>query len=156
MKKILNILTALLLAVFSTSCLESNLEELEVYSGNEITSIAGAYYRYYGTDVIPGSGEQQVKQYSLWYGATERNVEAGTISFQCTYYSNAPQEVKDNFSFSNMVVIVNLSSAATIRPLDGAPKLGVPGDWSKPNKYEVTAADGSKKVWTITVLDYEG
>ncbi|WP_410520867.1 DUF5018-related domain-containing protein [Bacteroides cellulosilyticus] len=28
--------------------------------------------------------------------------------------------------------------------------MGKPGDWSKPNKYEITAADGSKKVWTIT------
>ena len=51
-------------------------------------------------------------------------------------------------------VAVTISTAATIKPINGAPKLGVPGDWTKDNQYEVTAADGTKKVWTIVVEPY--
>ncbi|MDE7236705.1 MAG: hypothetical protein K2N66_02660, partial [Paramuribaculum sp.] len=52
---------------------------------------------------------------------------------------------------SELVVVLNISTAAVIEPLDGAPALGVPGDWSKPNKYQITAANGKKKVWTVTL-----
>ena len=52
------------------------------------------------------------------------------------------------------MVAVTISTAATIKPINGAPKLGVPGDWTKDNQYEVTAADGTKKVWTIVVEPY--
>ena len=38
MKKFLNILAAMLLAVVSTSCLDSNLEELDLYSGCDVTN----------------------------------------------------------------------------------------------------------------------
>ena len=151
MKKIFNIMAALLLAVISTSCLESNLEELEVYSGNDITGVSGVYYRYYGTDNIPGSGEVKVHQVTLNYGRFSADNEAGTCTFACQLPSNFPAAERANFSLSNVVVNINLSTAATVRPIEGSPKFGVPGDWSKPNKYVVTAANGSGKEWTCTL-----
>ncbi len=150
MKKILHIMTALLLAVISTSCLESNLEELDTYTGKDITGIGGVYYRYYGTETIPGSGEVKVHQVGLNYGRFSADNEAATCTFACQLPSNFPAAEKSNFSMTKLVVVVNLSSAAIIEPIEGSPKFGVPGDWSKPNKYVVTAADGSKKTWTIT------
>ena len=45
----------------------------------------------------------------------------------------------------------NLSTAAVIAPQDGAPTLGVPGDFSTTRRYLVTAANGTKKDWTIQV-----
>jgi hypothetical protein len=40
-------------------------------------------------------------------------------------------------------------------PLNGAPKLGSPGDFSaKEFKYQVTAADGTKREWTIKITDF--
>ena len=59
--------------------------------------------------------------------------------------SNFPAEERPKFTMSNVVVSLNISTAAMIQPIDGAAVLGKPGDWSKPNKYEITAADGSKK-----------
>lgn len=41
MKKIFNIITILLLTVFTTSCLDSNLEDLDTYKGKDIIGIAG-------------------------------------------------------------------------------------------------------------------
>ena len=45
MKKIFNIITILLLTVFTTSCLDSNLEDLDTYKGKDIIGIAGVYLR---------------------------------------------------------------------------------------------------------------
>ena len=50
-----------------------------------------------------------------------------------------------------MVVYVTISTAATMKPINGAPELGVPADWTADHQYEVTAADGTKKTWTIVV-----
>lgn len=49
----------------------------------------------------------------------------------------------------------NLRATARIMPLNGAPKLGSPGDFSaKEFKYQVTAADGTKREWTIKITDF--
>ena len=54
-------------------------------------------------------------------------------------------------SLSNLVVYVNVSTAARVTPLDGSPKFGVPADWTREHKYSVMAADGTKKIWTVKV-----
>ena len=152
MKKFFNIIAALLLAVVSTSCLDSGLEELETYKDCDITS-GEIYWRYYGTDVIPGSGEQQVKQVRL-ARAVEQNLETNT--FYIRYVTgNIPEAERGNFTEGKAVIAVTISTAAVIKPIGDAPKLGVPGDWTKDNQYEVTAADGTKKTWTIVVEPYE-
>lgn len=56
---------------------------------------------------------------------------------------------------SNVVVSLNISTAAMIQPIDGAAVLGKPGDWSKPNKYEITAADGSKRYGLLQRISYK-
>ena len=60
MKKFLNIFAALLLAVVSTSCLEHDLEELDLHSGCDVTN-GNVYYRYISDEVHPGTGENKVK-----------------------------------------------------------------------------------------------
>ena len=152
MKKIFNILAMLFMALLATSCLEHDLEELETYSDCDITS-GEIYWRYYGTDVIPGSGETQVKQVRL---ARAVSADQETNTFYIRYVTgNLPESEVSKFTQSNVVIAVSISTAAIITPLEGSPKLGVPGDWSKPNKYEVKAANGDKKTWTIVVEPYE-
>ena len=152
MKKYFNIFVTMLLALFTTSCLENGLEDLDSYDGCDITS-GEIYWRYYGTDVIPGSGETQVKQVRL-ARAVEQDADNNT--FYIRYVTgNLPADQVSAFTPSKVVIAVTISTAAVIKPIDGAPTLGVPGDWSKPNKYEVTAANGDKKVWTIVVEPYE-
>ncbi|MCI5579758.1 MAG: hypothetical protein MR387_00320 [Phocaeicola plebeius] len=152
MKKLINILFTLLLAVVATSCLENGLEELDTYTDCDITS-GEIYWRYYGTDVIPGSGETQVKQVRL-ARAVEQDADNNT--FYIRYVTgNLPADQVSAFTTSKVVIAVTISTAAVIKPIDGSPTLGVPGDWSKPNKYEVMAANGDKKVWTIVVEPYQ-
>ena len=151
MKKYLYLIAALFVAVLSTSCLESGLEELDEYSGCDITS-GEIYWRYYGDGKIPASGEQQVKQVRL---ARAVSADNDTNTFYIKYVTgNIPEAERGNFTEGKAVIAVTISTAATIKPINGAPKLGVPGDWTKDNQYEVTAADGTKKVWTIVVEPY--
>ncbi|MCM1031383.1 MAG: hypothetical protein NC410_08105 [Oscillibacter sp.] len=152
MKKLLYIMTALLLAVISTSCLKNGLEELDTYEECDITS-GEIYWRYYGTDTIPGSGEVQVKQVRL---ARAISIDEETNTIYILYTTTAiPEAERGNFTREKAVVAVTISTAAIIEPIGDAPKLGVPGDWSKENKYEVTAANGNKKIWTIVVEPYQ-
>lgn len=133
------------------SCLDKNLEELETYVGNEITGIQGVYYRYYSAETIPGSGEQVIKQAPLTVSNPQLNVENGTLDFTVSLPSNFPEEEKENVSVNELVVILNISTASLIEPVGNAPILGIPGDWSKPNQYKVTAANGDEKVWTLSL-----
>ena len=151
MRKFLSIIAVMLLAVISTSCLKHDLDELEVYSESDIVSVQGVYWRWIGSDVIPGSGEQQVLQKQLNVRNADLDKESATLNFQYAIPSNFPADQVSQVSASKLVVIFNISPAAVIEPLEGSAVLGVPADWSKPNKYKVTAADGSSKVWTVTV-----
>lgn len=152
MKKYFYLIAALFVAVLSTSCLESGLEELDEYSGCDITN-GNVYWRYYGEGKIPASGEQEVKQVYL---AASRTQDVENCVYTIRYVTgNIPEAERGNFTESKAVVAVTISTAATIKPIGDAPKLGVPGDWTKDNQYEVTAADGTKKTWTIVVEPYQ-
>ena len=151
MKKYLYLIAAMFVAVLSTSCLESGLEDLDEYSGCDITN-GNVLWRWYAGGNIPASGEQQVKQVQL---AAARTQDAENCVYTIKYVTgNIPEAERPNFTEAKAVVEVTISTAAIIKPINGAPKLGVPGDWTKDNQYEVTAADGTKKTWTIVVEPY--
>ena len=151
MKKYLYLIAAMFVAVLSTSCLESGLEDLDEYSGCDITN-GNVLWRWYAGGTIPASGEQQVKQVQL---AAARTQDAENCVYTIKYVTgNIPEAERPNFTEAKAVVEVTISTAAIIKPINGAPKLGVPGDWTKDNQYEVTAADGTKKTCTIVVEPY--
>ena len=157
MMKVYKMIAAAVAALCLTSCLERHLEDLPTYTGNDIESVAGVIYRFYTGNVIDASGEEEIAQYVMGSSASV-DKDAATVEVTVSIPSNLPAEQRDKVSLSykkgdrqGLGLIVNLSAAAIITPLDGAPVLGAPGDWSKPNRYEVMAADGAKKIWTITM-----
>ena len=148
---------SMILAAGLTSCLGAGLEELETYDGTAIQSISGVYYRYYSDDVNPGTGELKINQVTLNQTA-EIDEDAGTVNCTVSIPSSVPVDAVNKLSLAytqgdrtGINVVVNLSAAAVIKPLDGAPALGAPGDWSRPNRYLVTAANGDTQEWTITL-----
>ena len=150
MKKFLNILAAMLLAVVSTSCLDSNLEELDLYSGCDVTN-GNVYYRYISDEKHPGTGEFKVKQVYL---AAARTQDVENCTYTIRYVTdNIPAEKRADFEKS-AVVILTISTAATAKPVGDAPVLGTPGDWTKDNQYDIVAADGTTKRWTIHIEPY--
>lgn len=146
-------LAAMLLAVVATSCLEHDLEELEVFDGCDITRVDCAY-RYKTGETHPGTGAEKVKQvYVSAYSRTYVTDESDPTKGVCTIrYSknNIPAAYKE-IAEKEMVVYVTISSAATMKPIGDAPELGKPADWTADHQYEVTAANGNKKTWTIVV-----
>ena len=154
MKKYFYMIAALFVAVISTSCLNSNLEDLEEYSECDIKS-GEVYWRFIDTtEKIPASGEYRVKQVQMQRGSQQFWDELENTLKIRYVTGRIPAEEIDNFTEEKMVVVVTISTAATIKPIGDAPEFGNPGDWRKNHQYEVTAADGTKKTWTIIVEDY--
>lgn len=145
------------MSLFSmTSCLEHGLDDLDAFDAADIENWPVAYYRYYTGDKMAANGEQQVKQVQLTrtdgsYDFDEENV-TGNPFFNITVApNNVPEAEKAKVDAKNLVVVLTISTGSTVEPIEGAPKLGVPGDWSKPNKYKITAANGTSRIWTVTV-----
>ena len=135
--KILKFFIAMfVMALSCTSCLESDLEKLDTYDGCDITA-GYAWYRYKGTDKINASGEVQVIQKQLQRTGQAIDNEAATCALTFKVPTNFTEKEK--------------ATASVMQPVEGAPKLGVPADWSQPHKYIVKAADGKSKIWTISV-----
>ena len=150
MKKFLNILAAMLLAVVATSCLEHDLEELDLHSGCDVTN-GNVYYRYISDEVHPGTGANKVKQVYL---AAARTQDVENCTYTIRYVTdNIPAEKRADFEKS-AVVVLTVSTAAVVKPVGDAPFLGEPGDWTKDNQYDIVATDGTTKRWTIHIEPY--
>lgn len=153
MKKIFNKIFILISFVFLTSsCLTNGLEKLENFDSKDITGIVGVYHRYLGQpdDIIPGTGEVHVYQKPLQCLKSEIDSEKGLAFFEVKVVPEyLPALEVSKVSISKLVVVLSVSLASVIQPVEGNAILGVPADWSRPNKYIITAADGSKKNWTV-------
>ena len=127
-------------------------EDLPAYEEAEITKV-GAYHRFYSGDKDALTGENIVAEKEL-DRTNDIDSDNGiatavfTIPAAGGKFTEAERAIA---SLNNLVVYVNISSAARVTPLDGSPKFGVPADWTQEHKYSVMAADGTKKIWTIKV-----
>lgn len=157
MKKYILALSIFNLMIFS-SCLRYGLEDLPEFEGNDITTVQQVEYRFVGDRVSPASGQKIVEAVKLSQSPAaviDKDNAMVKISVKVPATTNIfTQQHRDACNVNNIVVGLGISTAARIAPIDGAPLLGVPGDWSKPNKYVVTAANGNKKTWTIEVVSF--
>lgn len=151
MKKHIAKFAILLMLVIHTGCIKSDLDEIDTYSGANISSFEGVYYRYTTDKIINVSGEPEVRQQALKMESPVINAETCTASVTVRPTSNFPADQLDKLTDTNLVVCLNISVASVIKPKAGSVRLGVPADWSKPNSYIITAGDGTTKEWTVTV-----
>ena len=160
MRKIIFIFSVLLLAM--TSCIDSGLQELPVYNEAEITAF-NLEYRFVTKNA---NGVDMMAVVTLSNANLQINKEAATITLTATIpaptTSFTPAERK-KVSLEKIIAYGKLSPAAKIEPLEGAPVLGTPGNFTAERKYKVTAADGkTSKIWTIkinplpAISQYEG
>lgn len=138
---------------FLSSCLTHGLEELPTFDEANISNI-NFDFRYKDPADKWIDGEPVVKVIALTILDRQIDDNAGTVSCRLKVPdtdNSFTDAIRAQVSLSNIVGKVNLSTAASISPIDNSPALGVPGDFSTPRKYRVTAANGSSKTWTITV-----
>ncbi len=150
MKKLINAILLIFLMCTVSSCLKSGLDDLETYNEAEITNL-NFEYRWWDEAnnqmaVKPLNTEKQIlKDESLL--TCKVTVPGASGSFT--------EAIRQSISLSSLIAYMELSTAARIAPMNGAPKLGNPGDFSaKEFKYLVTAADGSQREWTIRITEF--
>lgn len=126
--------------------------DLPSYEEAEITKV-GAYHRFYTDDKDAITGENIVaeKELSAKYTLDSDNGVASVVFTVPAAGGKFTEEERAKVSVSNLVVYVNVSTAARVFPLGDAPKFGTPADWSKEHKYNIVAANGMTKVWTVKV-----
>jgi hypothetical protein len=155
MEKIMRFISVMFLSVCMFSCLEAGLDELPVYTEADITDFRFEY-RYDNPDKTWPDGSNAVEFLRL---TTENQVfddEKMEISLTVQVPAASgtfSENERGKVSLSNLVGYCYISTAASIKPIEGSPKLGAPGDYSSPVKYRITAADGkTSKIWTIHVI----
>jgi len=150
--KQLKYILILLLATSFTSCLKSGLDDLPAYEEAEIEDF---YFEYRW--LVKNGDYDQMRVQTMNVTATI-DTDAATVDCVITVPAESngfTTEVRDQVNLSNLVGFADISIAATMTPINGAPILGKVADFSGATfKYEVTAADGTKKVWTLTISDF--
>lgn len=153
-KNQIKLLLTLLILPFLASC---SWEDLPAYEDAEITGMQFRYRWASSTHKDPITGEPVVKEVQL-STQTTINAEAGTIEARVTVpaanENTFPADARAACSQDKLWTQVTLSTAARLTPLDGAPAMGTPGNWTTPHTYRVTAADGTTKDWTIKVIEF--
>ena len=141
------------LSILLSSCLKKDLPVLPLWDANAIT-LVNIEHRFNGTGVI---NSQPVVAYQKLVATNQINNETATINLQVKVPDPSGQftaEEKTKVSQSHLWIYMNISTAATIAPLEGTAKPGDAADLTKSLKYEVTAANGTKRVWTVNVTTF--
>lgn len=144
---------SLLFMIFAlSSCLTSGLDELESFTDTNIINVKFEHRWIRQIDSSTGLPLEQLAVVSM---ATDCDFKESTITCTITVPeagnpSMFTEDIRSKVSLSSIVGMVSISTAATIKPIEGSPKFGDLGDFTSARKYLVTAADGkTKKEWTI-------
>lgn len=62
--------------------------------------------------------------------------------------------IRDQVVQNSLIPYFDISTAASMKGVDGTPNPGNATDLTKPLKYQVIAADGSSATWTVTVTSF--
>lgn len=157
MKKIFKLILASLLIFSLTSCLKDNTEEIDAYSDNHISDVVGVWFRYITKE--NNNGKRDVLKKIELDGISkkvDKDNKKVTIEVAPTAkkIKSIPTSNIGELTINNLAVVVALPTGARIFPVGDSPKLGVNGDWSKPNKYIVKAANGNEAEWEIEITSF--
>lgn len=152
MNKLCTAIALLLMALINTSCLKSGLDDLETYDQNDITNIRFEY-RWW---------DEANKQMRVIEMEVDKTIDNENKQVNCTLKvpattANFTEDIRKNVSLSALSLNVDVSTAASVIPLDNAPQMGYfPSDFSgKTYKYKIVAANGNAANWTITISDFQ-
>lgn len=152
--RLIHIITGVAFVLLFSSCLKKDLPALPLWNGTEVTNV---YFEYRYLDTA-----------NLWQGAPVAAYQAldvirtvdtahSTINLAVTVPPvkgsfDAVQRAK--VSQDHLWCYMDVSTAATVTPVGDAPAPGYFGDFTKPQQYKVTAADGSSQVWTLVITSF--
>lgn len=137
-----------------TSCLKSGLDDIENSDLCAISSIT-MEYRWISQNAN-GYDQLSRQQMTLSKNTPDENNEIRFTVTVPAINSSFPKAVRDHVELDGLYMIAVISPAAKIQPLDGAPKLGVPGNFEigKDYQYEVIAANGKSAIYHIVIENF--
>ena len=154
MRKYVSILVVSIFPFLFSSCLKDGLDEVEYSTECDITSVAFEH-RWAVESDVEGIYTLYFKELSV---ESSINNESQTIIIDITVPAvdnSFPQEERDKVNLSSLACSFFVSNAASVTPLEGAPKLGTLGDFSaKSFKYRVTSASGAYKDWKLQINSF--
>lgn len=148
MKNVVRFSLLVLLVVTFSSCLKMGLDELPTSDKADITNVKFEY-RWW---------DEVAEQLRVIEMTTDNSITGHTINLTITVPDVTDiftSEIREKVSLSDLVCTTDISAAASIRPINGAPALGASGDFSgKTFNYLVIAADGSEVEWKINIVAF--
>lgn len=141
------------IASFS-SCLKSDLPKMPLWDTNGIDHIYVEYR--YNTDELyyeePIVGYQRLVTSNVIVDSS-----SGTIAFTVTVPAATGKftaEKRAEVNLNHLWVYMDIPTGATIAAVAPTPALGYATDLTQPQTYEVTAANGETRKWTIKVTEF--
>ena len=158
MKKILLIFSVLLLTM--TSCLKQGLEDVESSSLCDLSNVEFEYR--WAKETLNSSGEP-TGVYELHYKGLIVDKTIDKENHKVTIKLNVPNasgdftnDMRGDVMLSNLTCMFTVSTAASVKPLGDAPKLGKPGDFSDMTyTYRIIAAAGNYTDWVIDIVEFK-
>lgn len=142
---------------YLTGCLKENLPATTNSDQKTITGF-DFEYRWVYMDTVKTNGViidirelSSVAKLTNIIKSTNRTDGNDTLYCTLSIPSSIPTKQRRNVKLTSIIAYAAIPDAAIITPLKGSPTLGTPGDFSKPTYYQVKAADGSTKNYTIVV-----
>lgn len=134
-----------------SSCLKKDLEDFPTWEKNLIDNV---YVEVRFNTSQTYNGQPVVGYQRLDVIKTTKDTIANTIALELGIPAAAGEFkslIRQQVSLSNVFLYFDVSTAASMQGIDGTPNPGYRTDASKPLTYEVTAGNGSKRKWTITI-----
>lgn len=154
MKRIHIIGLAAVIMLIMNSCLKKGLPEYENWDINNIDNVY-VEYRYESGKIL---NDKPVVAYQRLN--VQKNVIANSNTIELSIdvplaSSTFTEEIRSKVMQNNLWMYMDISTAAKVTPVGNAPKLGDPTDLTKEWQYQVTAANGDAKTWTIKVVSFK-
>lgn len=148
---------SILMVTLCSSCLKKDLPELPLWDTNEITAVNPSY-RFLNSARVR-NGEPVVESQPITTADVVIDKTNATISLRLIVPGpntaiNFTAAEKAKVVQTNLWFSLNISTAASVQPVEGTAKLGFPTDATKPLKYIVTAANGASRTWTINITSF--
>lgn len=167
---------ALVTLASATGCMRSGYKDLIDSSNKDLSAVNYTYRFLYNDTIQKGTPKQEIQLDRVCEVIFSKNSVAitdnGVKGFTTTLTHNVNSVMKagptgsvtramlyERFKtliqtdgLSKLWVYVTISDVAKVTPLNSAPELGKPGDFTQDRSYRVTAADGSHQDYVLKTV----
>lgn len=147
------LLFIVLLSILFSSCLKDGLDEGELSVECDVTNVKFEH-RWVVEMTTSGMAELHFKEMQVQKNIDKENCTIDVTIIVPKADGNYPEEQRNVTMLSNLACIFEVSRAANVQPLDGAPVLGTLGDYTQERIYRVTSASGEYKDWILKVVEF--